>query len=228
MRPYRRPELENLGSRAGRVRRGVFRVTTLAEAKPATEDLIADKQAFALAYDGRLDQARSMARRAVELAKQSDEQESAALFETGSTLRQALFGNVEEAKASAARALKLSNDREVEFGAGFVFALLGESSKALLLANDLEKRYGEDTSVRFAYLPEIRALLALNRGNASEAIDILKVAAPFDLGTPRSAIHGFFGSLYPIYVRGLAYLASHRARKPRRSFRKSSMIQESS
>ncbi len=199
---------------------GMQRFAALAAAKPATEDLMSDKQAFALAYYGQLQQARGMARHAVDLAQQSDEREAAALFEIGSTLREALYGNVKEAKASAEQALRLSTDREVEFGAGFAYALLGDNAKALTLANDLEKRYGEDTSVRFAYLPEIRALLALNRGDSPEAIEILKVAAPFELGTPRSAIHGFFGSLYPIYVRGLALLAAHRGAEAAAEFQK--------
>jgi hypothetical protein len=35
------------------------------------------------------------------------------------------------------------------------------------------------------------------------------MAAPYELGTPRSSMHAFFGALYPVYVRGLAYAANH-------------------
>jgi hypothetical protein len=68
------------------------------------------------------------------------------------------------------------------------------------LAHDLEIRFPEDTSVRFSYLPVLRGTLALNQGAPSKAIDLLQVAVPYDLGTQRSIIHGFFGALYPIYV----------------------------
>ena len=44
---------------------------------------------------------------------------------------------------------------------------------AQTLADDLEKRFPEDTSVRFSYLPALRALLALNRGEPSKAIELL-------------------------------------------------------
>ncbi len=40
-------------------------------------------------------------------------------------------------------------------------------------------------------------------------MESLKVAVPYETGTPRSTIHGFFGVLYPIYVRGEAFLALH-------------------
>jgi hypothetical protein len=52
-----------------------------------------------------------------------------------------LFGN------HAAAALTLSKGREAEYGAAFAFALAGYSSPSLQLANNLEKRFPEDTSV---------------------------------------------------------------------------------
>ena len=97
----------------------------------------------------------------------------------------------------------------MEYGAAIALALAGDSSRAQTLANDLDERFGEDTSVRFAYLPDIRALVALNRRSPSTALDLLESAAPYELGQPRSSIHGYFGALYPIYARGLAYLSAH-------------------
>ena len=83
-----------------------------------------------------------------------------------------------------------------------------------------EKRFPEDTSVRSSYLPSLDALLALNRGEPSRAIEILQVAVPNELGTQRSWIHGNFGALYPVYVRGLAYLALHQGAEAAAEFRK--------
>jgi hypothetical protein len=117
-------------------------------------------------------------------------------------------------------ALQLSNDREVEYGVAFALALSGESSRSQMLATDLERRFPEDTSVRFSYLPALRALLALNHGQPSDAIELLRIAGPYELGTPRSDIQGFFGALYPIYVRGLAYLAAHNGAAAAAEFRK--------
>src|ERR1019366_3202858 len=154
-------------------------------------------------------QARRMSRRAADLAQHAAQRETAALFETGAALREAFFGNTSAARRNAMAALELSKDREVEYGAAFSLALSGDSGRSRTLADDLQRRFGEDTSVRSSYLPALRALLALNRGEASKAIALLQTAVPYELGVPGSCIHGFFGALYPIYVRGEGYLAAH-------------------
>jgi hypothetical protein len=68
--------------------------------------------------------------------------------------------------------------------------------------------FPDDTEVRYAYLPEIRALLALNQDEPARAIELLRIAVPYELGAPMSSTFGFFGSLYPVYVRGIGYLAA--------------------
>jgi eukaryotic-like serine/threonine-protein kinase len=64
--------------------------------------------------------------------------------------------------------------------------------------------------VKFGYLPVLRATVALKQGEPSKSIELLQISAPYDLGTQRSSIHGLFGALYPIYVRGEGYLAARR------------------
>ncbi len=181
---------------------------------------LSDNEAFALAYSGRLQQARRFSRSAVDLALQSGQREKAALYEAPAALWEAFFGNAAEARRRAMAALERSKDREVEYGAALALALSGDSSGAQTVANDLQKRFGEDTSVRFAYLPELRALLALNHGAPVKAIDSLQIAGPYELGKPRSKIHGLFGALYRIYVRGLVYVAAHRGAEAAGEFQK--------
>jgi DNA-binding winged helix-turn-helix (wHTH) protein/tetratricopeptide (TPR) repeat protein len=188
---------------------GMEREAALSRGKSGAEDLISGKEAFALAYSGHLQQATRMSGRAVDLARQAAQRETAALYEAAAALWEAFFGNATEAKQSARAALELSKNREVKYGAAFALALSGDLSQSQILANDLEKTFGEDTSVRFSYLPTLRALFALSRSEPSKATELLQIAVPNELGQPRSAIHGFFGALYPIYVRGEAYLAAH-------------------
>jgi tetratricopeptide (TPR) repeat protein len=195
---------------------GMERAVT--QGKSEAEDMLADNQAFVLAYSGRLQQARRMSQRAVELAQQAGQRESAALYETAAALQEAFSGNAPVAIRSATAALELSKDREVEYGAAFALALAGDSSQSQILTNDLEKRFGEDTSVRFNYVPALRALL--NLGEPSKAIDLLEIAVPYELGTPRCTIHGYYGALYPVYVRGLAYLAARRGAEAAAEFQK--------
>ena len=55
----------------------------------------------------------------------------------------------------------------------------------------------------FNYLPTIHAAVALLAGSATKAIEALAPAAPYELGSP-----GFTLSLYPVYLRGEAYVAA--------------------
>jgi serine/threonine protein kinase len=192
---------------------GMAQAVALAQGKPGVEDWVSDEESFALAYSGHLQQARSMSRRAMVLAQQAAHKEKAALYEAGAAVREALFGNAPEARWSAVAALELSRDRDVEYGAAFALALAGDAARSQTLTEDLEKRFPEDTSVRFIYAPALRAVLALKhglkRGEPTEAIELLQAAVPYDLAGPGSWF-GFFGYMYPAYVRGEAYLAAHR------------------
>jgi hypothetical protein len=75
---------------------------------------------------------------------------------------------------------------------------------------DLEQRYPEDTIVRFSFVPTLRAIAAIQRGAPEKALELLEPAARYELGWLGCCSVGFVGSLYPIYVRGEAYLALHR------------------
>jgi serine/threonine protein kinase/Tfp pilus assembly protein PilF len=198
---------------------GMERAGALAR-ESAAEDWLSDHQACVLAYSGRLQQARKMVRKAADLAQHAAKQESAALYETGAAVWEAFFGNAPEAKRSVLEALDLSSARDVEYGAAFALALSGDSSGSRALAEDLQTRFPEDTSVQFSYLPVLHALFAVNDGEASKAVDLLHVAAPYELGTPGSSFNGNFGSLYPVYVRGLAYLAAHQGAEAAAEFQK--------
>jgi eukaryotic-like serine/threonine-protein kinase len=196
------------------------RIAARARERSGGEIWISNHEAFALAYLGRLQYARSLTRRAVQQAQQADQQERAGQWQAGGAVREALFGNAPEAKKNAIAALKLSRDREVEYGAALALAISGEFAQAQTLADDLEKRFPEDTCVRFSYLPVLRAQLALGRRNASQAVEVLQAAVPNELGVPRSTIHALFGALYPIYVRGEAYLEQGRNSEAALEFQK--------
>jgi eukaryotic-like serine/threonine-protein kinase len=196
------------------------REAAASQGKSGAEDWISQQEAFVSASSGQLQQARMLSGRAAGLAQQATQPERAAIYEAGVATWEAFFGNAPAAKQSAMAALKLSKGRDIEYGAAFALALSGDSSRAQALANDLEGRFGKDTSVRFSYLPTLRALFALNRGEPSNAIQLLQIADPHDLAVPASSFFGFFGALYPAYVRGMAYLALHRGAEAGTEFQK--------
>ncbi len=199
---------------------GMERVAARARERSGGETWISNKESFALAYSGHLQQARNTTRHAVDQAQQAPRRERAGLWEAGAAVREAFFANAYEARKRAMAALTLSTDREVEYGAGFALALSGDSLHAQALADDLERRFPEDTTIRFSYLPTLRARLALNHGDVSGALKTLQVAVPHELGAPRSSIHALFGALYPVYVRGEAYLAEGRGAEAVTEFQK--------
>ena len=90
-----------------------------------------------------------------------------------------------------------------------VFA--GDLPQSRALAEDLSREFPEDTFVQFMYPPTLRALFALNAHDAPAAIQALQIASRYDLALGGVGFIGRFGGLYPIYVRGVAYLA---ARQP--------------
>jgi hypothetical protein len=87
------------------------------------------------------------------------------------------------------------------------------------LADDLAKRFSEDTIVRFNYLPTLRAKLALGHSDSQKALEILKAAAPYELGLPATGFYNW-PNLYPVYVRGEAYLAAHQGKEAAAEFQK--------
>ena len=199
---------------------GMQREVAAARGKSGANELISDHQAFALASAGHLQEATSVLRRASDLAQQAAHREKAAAFETRAALWKAFYGNKLAAKPAALAALALAENREVQYGAALTLAMAGDSSHAQTLTNNLEKSFPEDTSVKFSYLPTIRAFLAMNHGDPTKAIDLLQVAVPYELGQPRSTQTAFFGALYPIYARGQAFLAARRGTEAAGEFKK--------
>jgi tetratricopeptide (TPR) repeat protein len=201
-------------------REGMQQAVEAAQGKPDSMDWMADRQAFSLAYAGRLQKARVLSHQAIQLAQQQGDRERAAQFAIRSALWEAFFGNTREAKQGAASALALVSNREVEYGAAVAAGLAGDSRQAQTLAANLESGFPEDTSIRFSYLPVIHAILALNRGDPARAIHALEPAIPYELGSPRCAVVGFYGSLYPILFRGEAYLAAGKGPEAAREYQR--------
>jgi serine/threonine protein kinase/tetratricopeptide (TPR) repeat protein len=190
------------------------RIATAARKSPATEDIISHVEALALARSGQLQEARRMAAVAVQSAQKSGRRERGGLFEAATAVWEAFYGNAAAARQSATRALELGKGgREVEYAAAFALALAGDLPQSRVLAQELAREFPEDTSVQSMYLPALRALFSLNTPtpDAAAAIQALQPASRYDLALGRIGFVGRFGGLYPIYVRGLAYLA---ARQP--------------
>jgi len=188
--------------------------------KPARmQGIMLGFEADTAAYSGRLGKARELSRRAVALAEHREDKEIAAGYEAEAAVREAVFENVAATQQRAAAALALSTGRDVQYGAALALALAGDAARAQALADDLAKRFPEDTIVQFNYLPTIHAQLALRHNDSSKALEALQAAAPYELGSP-GAVTLNFVSLYPVYVRGAAYLSRHQGSEAAIEFHK--------
>jgi hypothetical protein len=129
------------------------------------------------------------------------------------------FGNMDEARSRVTSALKRSSNRDVLYFAALAFAYSREDARVQALMGDLNKRFPEDTIVQFNYLPTLRARLALNKGKAADAIENLRITAPYELGVSTDC-QANWSVMYPVYVRGEAYLAARQGREAAAEFQK--------
>ena len=113
----------------------------------------------------------------------------------------------------AQEALSRSNGKYVEAVAALALGMAGGGQAAQGLVNDLERRFPEDTLVKFNYLPAIRGAVALERNNSSNAIEELQTARLYELGETDMP-------LSVVYIRGKAYLASGQGREASVEFQK--------
>lgn len=182
--------------------------------------LLHHAESLALARHGQLARARTLAQQAIDAAAGLGRRETAAIFESAVAMWEAWSGNHSTARRRAARALELSDERDVIYAAAFALGLAGDLARSGSLATDLERRFPRDTLVRFTYTPALRALAAVGRNEPSRAIEMLQANVPYERAIPATAFNYFFGSLYPVYIRGHAYAASGRHQQAAAEFQK--------
>jgi DNA-binding winged helix-turn-helix (wHTH) protein len=184
--------------------------------KPGQVFLLA-LEADTAAYFGHLGRARELSRQASNSAKRARENETSATYEAVAALREGLFGNANQAGQRTALAKERSGGPDKYYAVVLALAYTGDGSQGL--ADNFSENFPENTVVQFNYLPTLRAKLALNHANPQQALDTLEVAAPYELGLPTLSFYNW-PNLYPVYVRGEAYLAAHKGREAAAEFQK--------
>jgi Tfp pilus assembly protein PilF len=170
--------------------------------------LASDTEAFA----GHLAKARELTKRAVDSAVRADNKESGAIYQADAALQRAAYGNAAEARQIAAEALKFGPASQgAENEAALAFAMAGDTARAETLAQDLGKRFPLDTQMQSLWLPAIQGQLVLDRKNPDSALNALQTAARLELGS---------SCLYPVYIRGEAYLAAEQGNTAAAEFQK--------
>jgi eukaryotic-like serine/threonine-protein kinase len=171
------------------------------------------------AYAGHVSMAREFNKQAVDSAMRTDDKESGAVYLANFALLQAAYGNASEVRRFADNALKLAPASPgAAVGAALALAVVGDRARSEALARDLARRYPLGTQMQLLWLPTIQAQLALDRKNPSRALDALQPASAIELGLVPFSNNT--SCLYPVYVRGEAYLAAGQGKAAASEFRK--------
>ncbi len=184
--------------------------------KAGFEDKLLSAQADTETYYGRFAQARDFSHRATTVALHTGDREAAASWEAHQALREAELGNSGEAHKLAAEALEVGPGRNVEIVSALALAIAGDAAWAEQIAEKLNQQYPMDTFMQTYWLPSLRAVLLLHDKKPREGLEILRRATPYERGINDLQ----WMSLYPIYVRGRAYLEADEAKEAIAEFRK--------
>jgi len=202
-----------------------------AAGQPGEDHLLA-QQADTEAYHGRLARARELTRRTMDSALRDGRGEAAATFRAAGALREAAFGNRQQARQEARAALAMAPGRMVRTLAALALARAGDSSMASGLASDLHQQAPQDTLLNAYWLPTIRAWIALEHGvapgshlspfaprGAAASIELLEPVRPYELELP-TLYWALNVTLCPVDARGAAYLAWGRGSEAAGEFQK--------
>ena len=192
-------------------RSGMAQTRESAESKSDFESFFLAQQAKTLAFDGHEAESADFTIQAIGFGRE-DSHEAFAKYLLDAAQREALFGNAAAAKDFANKALNMAHDRDTKYGAALALALAGSIAPANTIVDQLNNDFPDDTFVQYLYLPTIRAAVALQQKDPARAERVLEASIPYELGVA--------GGLVPVYMRGLAYLASHDSPRAEAEFQK--------
>jgi serine/threonine protein kinase/tetratricopeptide (TPR) repeat protein len=147
----------------------------------------------------------------------SSDKEPVAMSQAKKAMWEAEFQLTDAARRDAKEALKNAPTLTIRMLTSLALARAGDHATAEKLITELERTLPPDSILIVYGASSVRAALELNRNAASKAIAQLQAAANVELGT-EFLIHG--STMYPVYLRGLAYLNSHRAPEAIAEFQK--------
>jgi tetratricopeptide (TPR) repeat protein len=169
--------------------------------QPAAESLLLFGRPSVETYYGHFREARGLMKQGIALEKKAGSWRPTSEYDTVHALREAEAGNSVRAQRAAANALSKVQDRDTQLRLALVFARAGDIEQAQKLADVLSQHFPLDTVVQNHCLPTIRAAMKLHENEPAAAVEILRPTVKYDFADADS-----FNSLYPAYIRGLAYL----------------------
>jgi len=190
---------------------GMQQQVTWAAGKPS-EYLLLISMADAAAARGQMQKAEGLVQRSVQVSDRLGFKETTADTQAGFAVRQAAVGNASKAKELAASSSALSHGRRNMESVALALAMIGDVNRAQTIADDLGRRFPDDTLLHQVSIPMVQALIEIDRKTPEKAIAALQATTPYELG--------FNQELFPMYIRGLAYLQAKRGAEAAAEFQK--------
>jgi eukaryotic-like serine/threonine-protein kinase len=130
-------------------------------------------------------------------------------------LQEAEAGSLTSARKLASGPLNGPLDRDTRLELALLSARSGNIERARQLSDAISQEFPLDTLTQNYSLPTIRGAIQLQQNDPAGAIETLRPALKYDLAYPNP-----FNSLYPAYLRGLAYLRMNNGRLATQEFEK--------
>jgi len=190
---------------------GMQRQMKWAEGKPS-EYLLFNEAAYIAAAQGQMKKGWDLTARSTQVTDRLGFKEASADTQAGWAIAEAEVGNASKARELAASSSALGHGRRNMGPVAIALAMIGDAGRVQAITEDLSKRFPDDTLLHSVWIPCAQALTALNRKTPEAAMTALQAATPYEMGQLQV--------LFPIYVRGLAYLQAKRGADAAAEFQK--------
>jgi serine/threonine protein kinase/tetratricopeptide (TPR) repeat protein len=189
---------------------GMQRQLKWSEGKPS-EYLLFNDTGNVTALHGQIQKAGELMQQSVQGTERLGFKETTADTQAARAVTLAEVGNDSKARELAASSSALAQGRSNMEPVALALALTGDGSRAQAIVDDLVRRFPDDTILRQVILPSVRGLIEMKKA-PDAAIQALQSATPYELGNGQG--------LFPIYIRGQAYLQAKRGTEAAAEFQK--------
>ena len=190
---------------------GMQREVQWAQGKPS-EYLLLSEQASMAAAQGQLKKSREMAKRSVEVTDRLGFKDTSAATKASLAVVEAEMGNAGQARGAADASIATEKVRGTMGPAAIALAISGDAVRAQAMIDEMARRFPNDTIVQRVTIPVVQAWIEMDRKNPEKAIAALDPARTYEMGT--------VPAMFPIYTRGMAYLAAKRGADAAAEFQK--------
>lgn len=168
--------------------------------KPREFEILAARAQLA-ACSGKLDEARRLYEETAAMADTRNLSDVGSNYLAAAAWMELAFGNELHARDMARRVFARNPGYDPRLRAALTVAATGSADEAEIIANELTRKNPEHTIINSVLVPIVRAGISLARNQPAEAVEGLRVVAPYELG--------FCAALAPLHLRAQSYLAQN-------------------